>query len=483
LVEELQAGVKPLHTKRVDNINDLIAQFLLQQSITPLTTLEFEEKLQEQLRELGREVMEWTLNQIEPEDPQQAPHFVYFEGGEYRRNGKKSNLRHGVSTTFGVITLRRYGYRYTHRQPGEPTIFPLELQLGLIEGATPALAKLAGRYMSEAGASQIHVLQRLRYQHQVFWSVDKLRTVTEAVSEKLESMRQQVQVSKVLELLHQAYQSKGRHRPVLAVGRDGVTIRLAGEGNKVAAVATISVYDRRGHRLGTVYLGEIPEEGQTTLTRKLTSLIRAVLKALPGNLPRLCYVTDDGDHEHNYFYKALRGMRDPRFPHRRLDWIRVVDYYHVTTRIYTIARAILGEGEESDAWAHRMCRMLLQPNGVSRVLHSAAAMRCRYGIRQGWEDKYALACNYIRQRSQYLRYAEYRRLGLPIGSGVTEAACKTVFAQRLKLSGMRWKREGAEWIVHLRVILLSKIWDETFEAMIKAEEPVIKVTRVSNQNF
>src|SRR5205823_6107657 len=72
------------------------------------------------------------------------------------------------------------------------------------------------------------------------------------------------------------------------------------------------------------------------------------------------------------------------------------------------------------------------------------------------------AYRYLQMRRAHLRYADYRRLGLPIGSGVTEAACKTVFTQRLKLSGMRWKKAGAQTILQLRVILLSGIWDEVY---------------------
>jgi len=36
-----------------------------------------------------------------------------------------------------------------------------------------------------------------------------------------------------------------------------------------------------------------------------------------------------------------------------------------------------------------------------------------------------------------------------IGSGVTEAACKTIVKQRLCLSGMRWKDKGAGVILSL----------------------------------
>ena len=76
------------------------------------------------------------------------------------------------------------------------------------------------------------------------------------------------------------------------------------------------------------------------------------------------------------------------------------------------------------------------------------------------------AYNYLRTRTRHMQYAEFRRLGLPIGSGVTEAACKTVFTQRLKLSGMRWSREGAQVILALRVILLSGVWHTTYRAVV-----------------
>ena len=58
---------------------------------------------------------------------------------------------------------------------------------------------------------------------------------------------------------------------------------------------------------------------------------------------------------------------------------------------------------------------------------------------------------------------------LPIGSGVTEAACKTVFTQRLKRSGMSWTISGGQVIVDLRVIWLSGIWDQVHQAYLTAK--------------
>jgi len=52
---------------------------------------------------------------------------------------------------------------------------------------------------------------------------------------------------------------------------------------------------------------------------------------------------------------------------------------------------------------------------------------------------------------------------------VTEAACKTVFTQRLKQSGMTWTREGGQWIVDLRVVHLSGIWPLVYQSYLQAK--------------
>ena len=82
------------------------------------------------------------------------------------------------------------------------------------------------------------------------------------------------------------------------------------------------------------------------------------------------------------------------------------------------------------------------------------------------------AYNYLRQRTKYVRYAAYKRVGIPCGSGVTEAACKTIYTQRLKLSGMRWKKAGAQTILNLRVLLLSGVWDEAYQRVLSKFENV-----------
>src|SRR5262249_56054241 len=98
--------------------------------------------------------------------------------------------------------------------------------LGLVHGASPALAGHAARLLACAGMTQSQVLRRLKQDQGVGWGVQKLRQVTAAVSQALGPVRQDAQVEQLLGWLTQAAASTGRHKPVLSVGRDGITLPL-----------------------------------------------------------------------------------------------------------------------------------------------------------------------------------------------------------------------------------------------------------------
>lgn len=470
----LDREVRQLVGEEIDAISQLVVS-LLSQPISPVTFLLFEKRLQEILRETGRKVIEFAANECEPESAQDVPHDATYEGGGYRRMNHKTPNRY-VDTTFGRITLWRRGYRYWHRGQQQPNIFPLQLILGVVHGATPALAEEIARMMAEAGATQNRVLEQAQRQFDVSMSIERLRNLVADIAESMERFRQHYQVLKLLELLKQAFASQGRYQPVLSVGRDGICMPIAkGGGYQQGAVATLAVYDRQGRRLGTVYLAASPESGQPTLTKQLTALIKECLDQWSNEqgrpLPRLCYVTDAGENECQYYVQVLCRIRDPRNSRKYLHWHRIIDYFHTTEKITIMAEALFGPGREASAWARKMRKLLRKPNGASRVLHSAAALRSIHGIEINREEHFARAYNYLRSRTRHMRYWEFKRLGLPIGSGVTEAACKTVFTQRLKLSGMGWCHEGAQVVLSLRVILLSGIWDDVYEATVGDRNP------------
>ena len=140
----------------------------------------------------------------------------------------------------------------------------------------------------------------------------------------------------------------------------------------------------------------------------------------------------------------------------------------LSQRLTTIGEALLGAGREASAWTARMRKLLKKPNGPFRVLHAAAAMQTRVSMTAARKKLFQQAYHYLRSRTRHMQYADFRRQGLPIGTGITEAACKTVFTQRLKLSGMRWSGPGAQTILNLRVVLLSGLWDAVYTAAVNS---------------
>jgi hypothetical protein len=71
---------------------------------------------------------------------------------------------------------------------------------------------------------------------------------------------------------------------------------------------------------------------------------------------------------------------------------------------------------------------------------------------------------YFEANAECMRYPEFRRQGLFVGTGVMEAGCKTVIGSRLKQSGMFWTVRGANAIVALRCCQLSGAFEDYWEA-------------------
>jgi hypothetical protein len=433
--------------------------------LTPSALFEFERALQVQLQRFGRTTLEWTVNQLEPEE---LPTHVCLERECYRLRSKSP--RRSLDSLFGPVRLWRY--RYEALTSGEPSRFPLEERLGIeAQRATPALAERVAWW--SVGQTQTQVLAILRRHHGVAWSVQTLRRVTQSMSRGMVEHREPAQVAKLQAWLKEAQAAGGPHRPVLSAGRDGVMVPVRHEKDyREAAAATVSVINGHGRRLGTIYLGQMPESGQKTLSRQMTSLILHVLALVAGVMPRLHYVTDGGYEPTRYYHQVLRKLVDPLRPGRLLRWTRVIDFYHACSYITMMSEAFYGKIARGMSWARKMRHWLRDKrNGVYRVLHSAAAMckRSRRHWTRAESKAYRKGYRYLRKRRPFMDYAAYRARGLPIGSGITEAACKTVFKKRMKQSGMTWEIEGGQVIVDLRTIWLSSVWDEVHGAYLAAK--------------
>jgi hypothetical protein len=442
----------------LQQITQLLEDFRAQ-PVTPAATRAFELRLQELLRHVGLDLTDWTFNHLETEP---LPDRLHHDGQRYRRRDPSPNT---IATLCGPVRLWRQ--LYEDLEPGNPCLFPLERRLGVVAGAaTPALAERASWWLAQH--PQGVTLGQLARDHGVHWSADTLRDVTAAFAAGLEAHRPAAQVEQVLGWLRRACAGRGRHRPSLVAGRDGIHLPMRAGAYKEGATATLTVYDRRGRRLGTVYLGRMPQPGQGTLSEQLTALIKEVLRRWRGALPRLAYVTDDGHQPAAYYRRVLSRMRHPRTG-ERLEWQRVVDFYHAALYVQQLAEALFGETKKGRRWARRMRRRLKEKDGVKRVLQSATYHRQTRKLKGRRAASFRTAYAYLRRNGKWMAYWRYQGVGLPIGSGVTEAGCKTVFTQRLKQSGMRWEVAGGQVVVTLRVVLLSGVWESAVSRMLAGQ--------------
>lgn len=433
---------------------------------------EFETKLREYLDEMGRIIVQWKLNSLSspPYDP---PRILFYEGTAY--SPKRLSPTRNLNCLFGKIRVWRWLYEACDGLR-MPSLFPLELQLGIVAGvSTPAMADRVAQLSVDM--TQRQLLEALRSQHHVCWGAETLRKTVAAMAEALSPVRHQAQANKLRSLLAQAAATVGPRRIQLVVGRDGIMLPICDFAKyKEAATATVSVYDRWGKRLGTVYLGQMPQELQVTLSDQLTQLLNDVLGTWNAAPLRLTYVTDAGFHPTDYFRNVLRRMPDPQRPGKFLEWEWVVDYYHACQYISTLAESIFGPGREAYAWAAKMRGVLKEKQGgIFRVLRSAGQLRTIRGL-VGKESDYDSAYNYLRGHARWMSYAERRRLRVPIGSGVTEAACKIVFSQRFKCAGMKWGIESGAAILTLRVIALSGLWSIARNKMFNSQTTAVPST-------
>jgi hypothetical protein len=430
-------------------------------AVTPAATYALEKELQAAFDAAARALLEQALNRLEPARPAETASKVRYHRQTYRRN-KRTKAE--VATTFGPITL--WSWLYLSAEDGEPGLHPLHRRLGIgAGGATPLLAERAARWAVDH--SQAEVRQWLATEHGLGWSNDRLRRVLREFRRTAVAFRAEAQQERLLGWLADAERSRGRHRPALTVGRDGVMVPMRGHGYQEASAATVAVYERRGKRLGTVYLGQMPEAHQVALSDALTALVEAVLGRWQGPPPRLVYVTDKGQAQEDYYRRVLRQLQDPRRPGRRLSWEWVLDFFHVAGYVAKLREALFGAG--GHGWFGRMRRWLRdRKQGVSHILRSAVQHYNRRRLAAAAEEAFWPAYRYLRRHRRWMDYARYRRLGLPIGSGVTEAACKTVFTQRLKRAGMRWHKDSGQVIVDLRVLHLSGIWAEVVRRDLQA---------------
>ena len=146
---------------------------------------------------------------------------------------------------------------------------------------------------------------------------------------------------------------------------------------------------------------------------------------------------------------------------------QILDFYHASGYLAGAAPGLRRKGEERAQWLEEACPSTTLRTPATRSSTRAARRR---GWQENWPRKWRpaalrqaqcadgaleAASGYFGHNIERMDYAVFRAMRFPIGSGVTEAACKTLVKQRLCGSGMQWSRSGAQTVLTLRALLLS----------------------------
>ena len=150
--------------------------------------------------------------------------------------------------------------------------------------------------------------------------------------------------------------------------------------------------------------------------------------------------------------------------------VLVLDIIHVLGKLWEAGHALYGEGGDKATKFVRNRAFRILCGGVSQVVKGLRQIATKRKLK-GKQDKAVRgAAAYFYKNRNRMRYDEYLRLGLRIGTGSVEGACKNLIKDRMERSGMRWGAKMAEAMVRMRATYLSGDFDEYWNFHVAQEQ-------------
>jgi hypothetical protein len=190
--------------------------------------------------------------------------------------------------------------------------------------------------------------------------------------------------------------------------------------------------------------------------------VRATLFGVDAALKEVIRVVTERDPNNERIRVALvdgerRLVDRPEFA----DWTKILDIFHASEKLWEAGTAFRGEGSrETELWVRENLLALLS-NGVVKVVQRIRA-EAASATNLSWNrrDKLEQIARYYENNADRMRYGDYLKAGLPIGTGVVEGACGSLVNDRADRSGMRWTLHGAKAVLELRAIDQNGDWEE-----------------------
>ena len=151
------------------------------------------------------------------------------------------------------------------------------------------------------------------------------------------------------------------------------------------------------------------------------------------------------------------NLADQHFP----GAIQIVDLYHAREHLWALTRRLHpNDSCKQKAWMKVHQKRWLDQGKIEKLVVS---LRSILSTNNELIDKLRTEADYFERNADRMRYPNFRRQHLFVGSGVIEAGCKTVIGSRLKQSGMFWTLRGANAIIALRCCHLNNRFENYWE--------------------
>jgi hypothetical protein len=140
----------------------------------------------------------------------------------------------------------------------------------------------------------------------------------------------------------------------------------------------------------------------------------------------------------------------------------ILDFYHAAQNVWKGTKKWLdGRTQRARNW-FITARRQLRRGQANQVLADIEAALALGGLPPSAHQSLTNLYNYLDKHRDHIDYAKFKELGLPIGSGLVESACKWLIQQRFKGVGMRWSEDGFNHLLHLRLAWVNGRFDDLF---------------------
>lgn len=385
------------------------------------TMLEGEESLLQALNDAGSLATSELLNRF---DADGSP--IVIGNTKYTKRSKDPKA---YQTPYGEVTVSRCVYQTSK---GGSSYCPLEHAARIIGSSTPRFAKIVSSKYSALGAQE--VVRDLTENH--------CRPVARSFVKNLADL-----VGSIIETKEEiwSYAIPLLEQPIATVslGLDGTTIRMNDGSFREAMVGSIGLYDSEGERMYTVYCGAAPEYGKKTFLDRFDREIQNTKQLYP---------------DATYLGVADGAVDNWTFLETRTDR-RILDFYHASEYIADAVDGVFAGTQgyaKRKEWLSTTCHDLKHKKGAATKILKELTTWMSIKIPADRKEKVKKAVTYFTNNKSLMGYYAFVKDNLPIGSGITEAACRTIIKQRLCKSGMKWKLDGSAKVISLRCLAQTK---------------------------